>query len=138
MKPLPEDDPRLSAFLKAHRPPIPPADPALEERLLAAIATTPQEIATIDPSPGPRSRGGRRNPWLLPGAIAAGLVVAIVGYHTRPQVQPTASAPSAAELAELENFIENTWQDPVAEQPAVYADELLNQADVAAVDPTIN
>ncbi len=137
MRPLPEDDLRLAAFLKAHRPPVPPSDPALEEQLLAAIATTPQEIPTIAPQTV-RQLTKRRRGWVLPGAIAASLVVTAIGYQTlRPQPQPTAEL-SAAELAELETFIESTWQDPVAEQPVVYADELFTQPDAAPGNSTMN
>jgi hypothetical protein len=56
--------------------------------------------------------------WLLPTSIAAGLV-AISGSQLFLSPQPTET-----ELAELETFIESTWQGTVAEQPTTETEEL--------------
>lgn len=129
MKPFPEDDPRLSVFLKQHRPDIPPASPDLEAQIMAAIATTPQQLATVEPPLLPRSRWTRSKRWVVPSAIAAGLLVSLMSYRSLTPA-PTLSE---AELAELETFIETTWHDPVVEQPVSYADELLTPS-----EPTVN
>ena len=96
------DDHELVDFLKQHRPSIPTADPALEDRLFDAIAATAQPT-TLDERRVSRSK--RSIAWLVPSAIAAGLVATVVGYRTLVPAQP-----SATELASLEAFVESNWQ----------------------------
>ncbi|MDX2244674.1 MAG: hypothetical protein NW224_28705 [Leptolyngbyaceae cyanobacterium bins.302] len=115
MKPFPEEDPRLTEFLKHHRPEPPAASAALEDRLMSLVMDAPAAIA---PTPSTRHRPWRRAAWLFPSAIAAGLV-AIVSYQSFLPPQP-----SEAELAELESFIESTWQGTLAEQPPTETEEL--------------
>lgn len=109
----PADDRPLTDFLQQHRPSVPPASPDLEDRLMTAVLDTPPVV------PVPVRRPvARRVLWVFPAAIAAGLV-ALVSYPTLFPPQP-----SEAQLAELETFIESTWQDTVAEQPDTDAEEL--------------
>jgi hypothetical protein len=96
------DDHKLVDFLKQHRPSIPAADPALEDRLFDAIAATAQPTSLVDQR---SSRSRRSVVWLVPSAIAAGLVATVVGYRTLVPAQP-----SATELASLEAFVESNWQ----------------------------
>ncbi|MDX2232172.1 MAG: hypothetical protein NW220_21230 [Leptolyngbyaceae cyanobacterium bins.349] len=129
MSPHPEDDSPLTQFLKHHAPNVPAASADLEERLLTLIEQSPQ--ATTSLPPVRRSRPRDRRPhgvWLLPTAIAAGLV-AMVSYQTLLPPQP-----SEAELAELETFIESTWQGTLAEQPTTETEDLYPLTD----DPTVN
>lgn len=92
----PNNDHELVDFLKQHRSATPPAAPALEERLFAAIATTsqPTTVTAFRRSP---TRSTRSVAWLVPSAIAAGLIATVVGYRTLVPAKP-----SAAELATLE------------------------------------
>lgn len=103
-----EDDLKLTEFLKRHQPVVPAANPDLEDQLMSAIASTPQPRLTVV-SKAPVQR---RILWAVPSAIAAGLVAVVVSHRPFAPV----SQPSAAEVAELQNFIESTWDDSVAEQ----------------------
>lgn len=104
MSQFPNDDHELVDFLKQHRPQIPPADSALESQLFAAIESLPQqdELARLRRSQ-PRSR--RSIAWFVPPTLAAGLLVSVVGYRLLMPAKP-----SAAELANLQAFIESNWQ----------------------------
>ncbi|EKQ68996.1 hypothetical protein OsccyDRAFT_1599 [Leptolyngbyaceae cyanobacterium JSC-12] len=129
MNSFPEDDHQLSKFLQQNRPTVPPAAADLEERILAIIEETPQEMATPERS-RQRSRTFRhRGMWLLPSALAAGFVATVVGYQFLIPRQPT-----EAELAELETFIETTWQGNLAEQPTSESEELIPLLD----EPLVN
>jgi hypothetical protein len=119
MKSFPGDDVPLTKFLQQNRPVVPSAHPDLEDRIVAVIeAATQQDLGVSGPQVIPLrrthrlSRGTRQWIGLMSGAIAAGLVVAIAGYHIllRPQ-------PNEVELAELETFIEHTWISSVADLP---------------------
>lgn len=113
MSPTPEEDPQLTQFLQQHRPITPSAPDNLEERLMATVMDTPQVVL---PMPSRSQRHYRRVLWLLPSAIAAGLVATVAYQRLMPQ------APSEAQLAELETFIESTWQGTLAEQPTTVTD----------------
>lgn len=121
MNPHPEDDARLVDFLKQHRPVVPAATPDLEERIMAATIDKPSVIDASSPG-----RWQRRTRWWLPLAIATGFIaIAVYQSFLRPQ-------PSEAELAELETFIESTWEGTVAEQPMTETEvvyPLVNEAD---------
>jgi len=123
MRLQPEEDRSLTDFLKQHRPPVPPAAADLEDRLMAAVMDTPVQVPTAQ-----RQQSYRRVLWLVPSAIAAGLV-AIVGYQTLVPPQPT-----EAELAELETFIESTWQGTLAEQPTTETEEIYPLVDEPGVN----
>lgn len=125
MSPQSEEDTRLTQFLQQHRPTVPPASAHLEDRIMATLLDTPAAIAATPPR---RQPAYRRLLWVVPSTIAAGLV-AIVGYQT---IWPT--HPSEAELAELETFIESTWQGTLAEQPTTEAEELYPLVDEAGVN----
>jgi hypothetical protein len=109
MIPNPNHDGDLVNFLRQHRPPIPPASADAEDRLLARIAAMP-----VVPARHP----DRRRLWTVSGAIAAGLVASLIGYHTlmpRPY-------PSEAELVSLESFIETNWYETVDTVDNEYSD----------------
>lgn len=96
----PDDDPKLTKltdFLQQHRPPVPPPNPDLEDRILAAVSQTQPERSPPRRWVLPR--------WYVPGAIAASLLVAIAGYQL---LQPTNSM--IAEQQAIESFIEASWQ----------------------------
>ncbi len=128
MNPFSEEDQPLSSFLRQNKPDVPPASPELEERLLG-------EISEMSPQAGEslqRPKRSEKRPilWLVPSAIAAGLVATLVNYRA---FSPLPSNP--AETADLEAFIENTWSDPVAD-PA--SDPVNNDLFVPAKDTTVN
>lgn len=112
MSQFPNDDHELVDFLKQHRPPTPPADSALETQLFAAIEALPQqdELARFRRS---QTRSRRSLAWLVPPTLAAGLLASVVGYRT---LVPT--KPSAAELANLQAFMESNWQGTVSSNSA--------------------
>ena len=98
----PPADRPLTEFLQQHRLPAPPAAPELEDRLMAAI----------DRAQKPQRSRSRPVVWLIPPAIAAGLVATLLGYHTLAPAQLTAS-----ETANLEAFLETNWQSAVTDAP---------------------
>lgn len=109
-----DDDLKLTEFLKQHQPVVPAANLDLEDHLMSAIASTPQpRLAVIS-----TSQVQRRIFWTVPSAIAAGLVAMVVSHRTFAPV----SQPSAAEVAELQTFIESTWHDSATEQSDLEAD----------------
>ncbi len=91
----PEKPDCLVDFLHQYRPEIPPASPQLEERILAAVA-------------GDHARATRRKShrllWLIFPSIAGSFALAFFGM--KPW-QPSSS--SAPELAQIEAFMEYTW-----------------------------
>lgn len=93
MKPNDRDRP-LVDFLKQHRPSPPAADPQLEARLFAEIRAT-AAIEGIQ----------RRRRWRWLGAVAA-IAVPLMGFVYRSLVTPQ---PSAAELAQIAEFVESSW-----------------------------
>ncbi|BAY31842.1 hypothetical protein NIES2107_37280 [Nostoc carneum NIES-2107] len=104
MTQFPDDEQNLVNFLRQHRPPVPPAAPDLEQQIL-------QQVQTFAVKPQ------RHLPrlWLVPPAIAASLVAAVVSYKVFAPAKP-----SAAELANLEAFIDSNWQGTVSEHTGSY------------------
>ncbi len=106
MSQFPDDDHELVNFLRQHRSPVPPPSPAAEDRLIAAINALPQSDTVVEFR---RSRRERRSTiWLIPPAIAAGLVATLIGYRALVPAKP-----SNADLASLEAFVESNWQSTV-------------------------
>ncbi|HAA28817.1 MAG TPA: hypothetical protein DDW76_37790 [Cyanobacteria bacterium UBA11369] len=91
----PTDSDRLVDFLRQHRQVPPSPAPDLEQRIMAAVAASPH-TKTFP----------HRRQWLIPSAIVASLLIA--WGSTSLLMQPK---PSAAELASIEAFLENTWED---------------------------
>ena len=81
----------LAAFLRQHRPCVPPAADELEDRVM-------QAVETLHPQPA------RRKLWLVSGMLAASLAIATAGYRLL-----TPATPSAAQLSDLEAFLVNNW-----------------------------
>ncbi|MBM0742925.1 hypothetical protein JOY44_15135 [Phormidium sp. CLA17] len=113
-----EDDLQLTTFLKRHQPVVPSANPGLEDRLMTAIASTPQPRLTVLSTTRSRTQVQRRILWAVPSAIAAGLVAMVVSQRTFAP----ASQPSSTEVAELQTFIESTWQESSTEQSVAESD----------------
>ncbi len=103
--PVDPAEPTLVQFLRHHRPLPPMADPGLEERVMAQL---PDWSHTSAPAPQ-RNLQVRR--WWMVGAIASGLAVAMGGYTAVRLAQPQPT------LAELEGFIETSWQESVSDTP---------------------
>lgn len=115
MNPFPEDDKPLTEFLKQHQPVAPPARVDLEDQILTAVEATisPKKFVWRDR----RTSSGtsqRRQAWLIPSTIAAGIIVTVVGYRA---FAPTPQ-PNPAEVADLEAFIENNWSNTVTSDPS--------------------
>ena len=95
----------LAAFLRQHRPCVPPAADDLEDRVM-------QAVETLHPQPA------RRKLWLVPGTLAASLAIAVAGYRLL-----TPATPSAAQFSHLEAFLVNNWNSLVdgsdADVPAI-------------------
>lgn len=105
MTPRLDDDPQFVNFLRQHHPLVPPASPNLEDEILAAVQTTPLERRVQR-----RSIQLRHRAWLVPSAIAAGLIAGIVSYRALTPAQP-----NATEVANLESFIESSWYGTVSD-----------------------
>jgi len=105
-----DSEARLTAFLQAHRTPVPPPALDLEDRIMAMInvpAVAPlSKLANRSISDETRRRVLW---WAAPPAIAASLLVGWFGYQTA--FAPPTLSPE--EVADLENFIENTWDGTV-------------------------
>ncbi|NJP09973.1 MAG: hypothetical protein HC866_11225 [Leptolyngbyaceae cyanobacterium RU_5_1] len=111
---FPDDQP-LTEFLQQHKPTVPAAAPSLEDQIVAVIEATPQELTNSPRALPPRSQVV----WLTRSrlakvsvGIAAGVVATVVGYR---MLLP--SQPNEAEVAELEAFIQSTWDGTVADSP---------------------
>lgn len=91
----PDDSDRLVHFLQQHRPIPPSPAPDLEQRIITAAVASPQT----------RTLTYQRF-WLIPSVMAASLLIAwgSISLLMHP-------IPNAAELASLEKFIENNWDD---------------------------
>ncbi|RMH73099.1 MAG: hypothetical protein D6680_17545 [Cyanobacteria bacterium J007] len=99
-----DPDRRLVQFLREYAPDVPPPSPELEDRTIDAL-DDPHPIAVN------RAKLRQLRPlWLVPVGIAAGLVV--VWNGTRSPIPPQ---PSAEELAQLETYMETTWDGVLGE-----------------------
>jgi len=108
MSQFPNDDRKLVAFLKQHRPQVPPADPALESRLFDAIEALPTQENLV-PDRRSQLRARRSLIWLIPPTLAASLVATVIGYRMLAPAKP-----SAAELANLQAFMESNWRGTIS------------------------
>lgn len=105
-----QDDGDLTRFLRQHHPTVPPASPELEERILQAIVAQPappdQKVEEkVEERGRQRPRLLISAPWVVPLTLAA---VAIVGIVSPRILLPP--EPSAAELVNLEAFLQDNWQ----------------------------
>jgi hypothetical protein len=130
------NDPQLSAFLRQHKPLVPAGTADLEQHIMDCLDVVPLEPARLSVSPMAVPAmvipwRSRRSLWVVSSTLAAGFVAAFVGY--RALIPPT---PNYAELADLETFIESTWDGSVSSQPAELStpDELFGSPD----DSTLN
>ena len=85
-------DDRLVKFLRQHTSNAPPAAPDLEQQIMKAVAASPQQSALV------------RRQWIVPSAIAAGVLISWTCYRALTPAKPT-----AAEVAGLETFMESNW-----------------------------
>ena len=111
----PSSDQKLVKFLNQHRPNLPEAAPDLEQKVLAAIESS--EVNSIDEnnwektrltaSPKYRKRLSTSSffQWVIPGVVAAGLLVLGSGYRAFN----TAQLPDD-ETAHLEAFLVTNWE----------------------------
>lgn len=84
------DDERLVEFLHQYRPDVPPASPDLEQKIICAVTTSPQ-------------KSHKQRSWLVPSAVAAGLLIAWTGYRS---LMP---ANFSTAQASLDAFLESNW-----------------------------
>ena len=111
------DDKHLVNFLRQHRPEVPPAATDLEKQILQNIETLDlRHLRVVDATSRQRSlrtpEERRRPLWLIPSAVAASLVAAVVGYQAL--IPPPANP---AELAKLGRFMESNWQGAISTSP---------------------
>lgn len=105
-KSLLDSDPDLQTFLKTYRIPPPPPDPQLEDRILTAVLS---EAATqeIQRPTAPEWFSS----WLMGLAVGAAALAALSLQWFEPTYET-----AAAELVELELFLETTWSETTEEQ----------------------
>jgi hypothetical protein len=101
MNKLPNNDQKLVEFLRQNCPDLPPENQDLEAQIMAAVAATPLSDSG---QKSPVIPFRRRSLWLMPPAIAAGLLMA---WGTSRLLTPPPQ--TTTDLASLEVFIENTW-----------------------------
>lgn len=118
MTQLPDPDRELITFLQQHRVAAPPASPQLEDRVMTAIEHGETRSGMH------RSRI-RHWPslWLAAPTIAAGFLVVLVTQQPVPTPGPE---PNAAEIANLETFMENSWTGTVEHTPTTMMVEELS------------
>ena len=104
MTQFPHDDQDLVNFLREHRPPVPPAAPDLEQKILQQM-----QASVVKP------QRHRVRLWLVSPLVAASLVAAVVSYRVLVPAKP-----SAVELATLESFIESNWQSTNSDRADSY------------------
>ena len=116
MTQLPPDDKQLQEFLRKHRPTPPPAADGLEEQLMKAIAQQTGDrqanLATNAHNTKFVKPNRIRQMWTGRSAIAAGLLIAMSGYHILRISTDTASS------ASLDAFMESNWNEVVGDRPA--------------------
>jgi hypothetical protein len=104
------EEAKLVAFLQAHRPPVPAPAPDLEDRLMAAIAAAPLP-ATLPVSPNvsvPNLAPRKTLKLKSLVVMAAGAVLAgAMGIWVKQIWQPVPE--SALQMAQLEQFLETSW-----------------------------
>jgi hypothetical protein len=93
---FPQEEENLVSFLRQHRPEVPTANPDLENQIL-------QQVKSLT-----RLRERKKWRFWLPSLITAGFLASLAGYLTLVPRQP-----SAVELANLEDFIESSWQGAI-------------------------
>lgn len=99
-----ENDLKLVDFISKHRAAVPSGSADLEDRILQQVALTNNRENIIPFS--------RRRLWLVPSAIAAGLLAGVISYRYVMVLQP-----SAAEVTSLEAFMENNWHGSLSNHP---------------------
>lgn len=105
----PISDQHLVNFLKQNSPTIPDSAPNLEQEVMAAIERESwREQARGNVQNSPSKIPNRL--WLIPPALAAGLLVSWSGYHLL-----TPATSSVAEEEHLEAFLVNNWEVVVGE-----------------------
>lgn len=124
--PIPQDlkstegDQTLIRFLRQHSPSVPPADPGLEARIMADVEATPllsvvqtdrlEDRATINSPISLKPRPTRLAQWAIPSTIAAVFLAAVVSIQSQnARFQNPQQEVSTLELAQLEDFLEETW-----------------------------
>lgn len=126
MTPFPQnDDENLVNFLRQYRPIVPDAASDLEEKIIAAVeaAANNQPEATSRKQKQqsvffvPNSRLFSGKSWRMPAAIAASLVMTVIGYQSLLFYQSITAKPqpNPAEMAQLEAFLESNWKAVVGE-----------------------
>jgi hypothetical protein len=93
---FPQEEENLVSFLRQHRPEVPTADPDLENQIL-------QQVKSLTRIPERK----KRRFW-LPALISTGFLATLAGYLILVPRQP-----SAVELANVEDFIESSWQGAI-------------------------
>ncbi|MFP4300260.1 MAG: hypothetical protein ACLFT0_20820 [Spirulinaceae cyanobacterium] len=117
-----DNDRRLVEFLRQNAPVPPPVDPNLESRLLQQVEHHPRWRSRSSPQYG-----------LIPGAIAAGLLLGIGGYHLlNPQPQ---LAQNPQQIEELEAFVLDNWGYTIGSTTDATATNSLSNSWLLLADP---
>ncbi len=107
-----QGDRKLVQFLRQYRPTVPPAAANLEDQLMAALDTRDWEqppIARREPAPSTPWYQRRRR-WVVAGTI---LTASLFATWMGQRAWQMAQTPSPAEIAEIEQFMEQSWQGVV-------------------------
>jgi hypothetical protein len=103
-----DEEAALIAFLRQHQPSVPAAPIVLEDQIMQAIALPRQRVAPQQPTRWEHLWTQWRRSWAVPSAVAASVLMAWGGYRLTLPAQP-----SAAELAQLQTFMESSWDGAV-------------------------
>ncbi|GAC1460383.1 MAG: hypothetical protein NVS2B14_04610 [Chamaesiphon sp.] len=95
-----KDEQHLVEFLRQHKGAVPLGAPNLEEQILQAVASLPQQYFR------------RQQLWFVPPVIAAGLLLGWAGYRiVTPFVAPV-------DTVGLQAFLENNWDSVLDGTPS--------------------
>lgn len=126
MTQFPNDDPKLTAFLRQYRSDIPPAASNLEDQIMAALATMPEQnrVGVLERPPTGAAITSRRKRtlwlWLVPSAIVASILTVVLAYRL-PTTQ-YANQQKEEDLASLEAFVEKSWDGSINDIPSTEFD----------------
>ena len=107
MTKFPDDDRKLVEFLRKYQPTAPSETNNPETQLMKSIAKQPMPL--------PRKQWGKQSKrllWILPPMLAA---TGFLFWSSTPPLSPSVNI--ASDTEELDNFLVNSWQDSLGDNP---------------------
>jgi hypothetical protein len=100
-----DEDEDLVNFLRQNRPPVPPSDPQLAQRILSQVQTIPI-----------KKKQHSLRMWLVPFLVFAGSFTILLNEPlTTPERKMADTQNKFQELNNLEKFMEDNWHTVVSD-----------------------